>query len=137
MLFSMKMEYALRVLFEIFNAPKGMPINRKAIAKNQHIPIHFLEKIMLSLKESYIIESVKGPKGGYILREGKENISLWDIYEALDYKDIKGIRCFPGLGKECEYLEKCKIKNIWFVFNKKFYEQLSTLRIKPLLDIAF
>ena len=132
MQFSMKTEYALRAIYELSQAKEGDMTSRRQIAENQHIPIHFLERILIALKKADLIKSFKGPGGGYTLLKDKENISLWDVYQAVDMKQINGIKCFPGLSEECKYIDQCQMKNFWFEFNKVLYESLSKFRLSHL-----
>ena len=138
--FSMKTEYALRALYEIGQSQSysqekegnNQPISRKQISVNQSIPIHFLERILISLKRANLIKSLKGPGGGYVLLKDKESISLWDIYQAVDMKHVKGIKCFPGLNHECIHIGKCKLKGFWFDFNEVIYNSLSSFSLERL-----
>ena len=132
--FSLKTEYALRALYFIGQETKAneKPLGREQIAKTQKIPIHFLENILIDLKKYGLVKSVRGPGGGYLLAKPSEEINLWDIYAAVDYKDYDGIKCFPGLTKECDQLDVCKVKSVWFEFNQDIKTNMKKYKLSEI-----
>lgn len=84
MRFSKKSEYALRALLELTQAYGHHPIRRIDIAERQHIPLGFLEGILLQLKHAGILTSRPGVDGGFRLRKKPEEITLGSIIRALD-----------------------------------------------------
>ena len=136
MQFSLKTEYALRAIYELSKTGSNRVVSRKQISFNQEIPIHFLEYVLIRLKKAHLIESFKGPGGGYRLLKERNSISLWDIYQAVDMKQTTGIKCFPGLSKECDRIDDCEIKSFWFEFNKVIHESLSSFTLSSLYKKA-
>lgn len=132
--FSMKTEYALRALMEISDTQytNSNPIHRKEIAKNQSIPLAYLEKILLSLKKDGIIQSSKGPGGGYSLARDRKDITLWDIHLAVESPMFEGEKCFPGLKSECTRISVCKIKNAWQSINNTIRESMQKFNLTNL-----
>ncbi|NIM13559.1 MAG: Rrf2 family transcriptional regulator [Candidatus Aminicenantes bacterium] len=119
---TLKTEYALRALQEVIAAGKGKPITRRQIAKNQGISEHFLEKIFIDLQKNRIIKSVRGPGGGFILNREPHDITLWDVYHAVDDPDYREDRCYHKTTAGCEQREQCGVKNIWFKFSRSLKE---------------
>lgn len=64
---SNKCLYALRALLELSGLERGQARSIPAIAKNQDIPLKFLESIMRELKEAGFVSSTRGKEGGYRL----------------------------------------------------------------------
>ena len=60
------------------------PVQSKAIAKRQGIPIRFLEQVLLAMKKAGVVESVRGAQGGYLLNKRPADVSFAKIVEALD-----------------------------------------------------
>jgi len=54
------------------------------IAKAQSIPIKFLENILLDLRQSGLVNSRRGPEGGYWLSQPPEQITVADVIRAAD-----------------------------------------------------
>lgn len=60
------------------------PISLREVAKNQNIPLPFLEQIAIQLRRAGLVNSTRGPSGGYILSKDKKQISLADIMQAVE-----------------------------------------------------
>lgn len=84
MKFSKKSEYGLRALLELTRAYGSTTLQRHDIAVRQHIPIEFLEQILLALKRAGLLSSKRGAKGGYSLIKPPKEISLGHVIRILD-----------------------------------------------------
>lgn len=81
---SNKTIYGMRALFDLAYFSQDEPIQIREIARREDIPMRFLEQILQDLKRAGLVQSKRGPKGGYILDRAPEHISLLSILEALD-----------------------------------------------------
>jgi Rrf2 family protein len=84
MKFSKKSEYGLRALLELTRAYGSTTLQRHDIAVRQHIPVEFLEQILLALKRAGLLSSKRGAKGGYRLIKQPKDISLGHVIRILD-----------------------------------------------------
>jgi Rrf2 family protein len=84
MKFSKKSEYGLRALLELTHAYGSTTLQRHDIAVRQHIPVEFLEQILLALKRAGLLSSKRGAKGGYCLIKQPQDISLGHVIRILD-----------------------------------------------------
>ncbi|MGH3713151.1 MAG: RrF2 family transcriptional regulator [Micromonosporaceae bacterium] len=80
---SARVDYALRAASELA-AASGRTVTSEKLATAQQIPPKFLESILLQLRRAGIINSQRGPEGGYWLARPAEEISLADIIRAID-----------------------------------------------------
>jgi Rrf2 family protein len=82
---STKTRYGVRAVFDIayHAAPDGSSAQAKEVAKRQRIPLRYLEQIFQDLKKAGLVESKRGPRGGYLLRRDPADIRLGDIVRAL------------------------------------------------------
>jgi Rrf2 family protein len=126
---TLKTEYALRALQEVITAGDGKPVTRKQIAESQGISEHFLEKIFIGLQKKQIIKSVRGPGGGFLLNRRPEEISLWDIYTAVDDPGYREYRCYPKNIAGCEQEKHCRVKYIWFKFSRKLKKTMTGITL--------
>ena len=78
-----KVDYAIRALAELAIADDG-PVKAEQLAEAQEIPINFLRDIMRELRRVRIVRSHRGPEGGFVLGRPAAEISLADIFRALD-----------------------------------------------------
>jgi Rrf2 family cysteine metabolism transcriptional repressor len=81
---SKKSEYGLRALLELTLAHGKLTLQRHQIATRQHIPIEFLEQILLALKRAGLLSSRRGVKGGYTLIKSPDEITLGQVIRILD-----------------------------------------------------
>lgn len=80
---SAKADYALRAMVELASAEQ-LPLKGEQIAKAQDIPLKFLENILLQLKHTGIVHAQRGAHGGYWLGRPPEEITLADIFRAVE-----------------------------------------------------
>ncbi len=84
MQFSIGVEYAFHSLFYIVDLPEGKTIGIKQIADLHGMRDSYLSKIFAKLRKAGIVRSVPGVNGGYELARRAEDISFWDIIEAIE-----------------------------------------------------
>ena len=84
MRFSKKSEYGLRAMIELTQEYGRGLVQRKVLAERQHIPLGFLETILLSLKNAGLIGSRRGMNGGVFLIKPPQEVTLGQIIRILD-----------------------------------------------------
>jgi len=82
--FSIGVEYALHCLLYMVNIPSGKPVGIKDLATYQGVSETYLSKVYTKLRKSGIVKSLPGVKGGYELARSPQNITFWDIVEAVE-----------------------------------------------------
>ena len=80
---SAKADYAVRAAVELAAAGEG-PVKGDRIAKAQGIPLRFLENILGELRHAGIVRSQRGAEGGYWLARRPEEITLADVFRAVE-----------------------------------------------------
>ncbi len=82
---SQKTEYALRAMLELARKAKQPgPLRSADIARNQRIPEKFLELILVELRRAGLVSSLRGPVGGHRLAREAKNISVGDVWRAIE-----------------------------------------------------
>lgn len=81
---SKKSKYAIKALVNIAGNQEKQPISVKTIAKEENIPLKFLESILAELKNARILKSTKGKYGGYSLNRPPNEIHMADIMRLFD-----------------------------------------------------
>lgn len=84
MKFSVGVEYALHCLLYMVNQEDGRSVGIRDLATFQGISESYLSKVYAKLSKSGIIKSVSGVKGGYALARSAEEITFWDVVEAVE-----------------------------------------------------
>ena len=82
--FSIKVQYGIQAALELARKYNAGPVQIRDIAKDQRIPIRYLEQILLILKRRHLLSSVRGKEGGYSLAKHPSDISVLEVIEALD-----------------------------------------------------
>jgi Rrf2 family protein len=107
-MFSKTCEYAIRaVIFIAQKSKDGGKVGIKEIAKGIDSPEHFIAKILQDLGRQGLVQSMKGPHGGFFLDKNNLRYSLADVVKAID-----GDRLFSGCGlglKMCSEKMPCPI----------------------------
>jgi Rrf2 family protein len=90
---SAKADYALRASLELASLGNGH-VKAEALARNQSIPLRFLEQILLELKHAGLVASQRGAEGGYWLARPAEEIALADVIRAVEgpLANVRGVR---------------------------------------------
>ena len=104
------------------------------IAENQEIPRYFLSKILQELVKAGLLESMKGPNGGFKLSKKPEKITLIDIIKAIDGLEVF-TRCGIGF-KKCSDDHPCPIHHDFKKVREKVYELFKKKTLKELMDEA-
>jgi Rrf2 family protein len=81
---SLKATYGILAALDMALQNGTGPIQAKAIARRQAIPVRFLEQVLHAMKRAGIVDSLRGAHGGYILNKRPDEVSLAEIVEALD-----------------------------------------------------
>ncbi len=127
-MFSKTCEYAIRaVLFIAQKTSDGQRVGIKEIAKNINSPEHFIAKILQELTRRDVLQSVKGPNGGFYLDQKSRKQSLADIVMAVD-----GDQIFKGCGlglKQCSETHPCPIHHEFKQVRKDLYRMLQKARV--------
>jgi Rrf2 family protein len=98
--FSKKAEYALRAVTAISRSAPGTVFSIQSLSHEEHIPLKFLEQILLVLRRGGLLHSKRGAGGGYQLARPPSQITLGSILELVDGPlDIlpEGKSTSPGL----------------------------------------
>ncbi|HET8839781.1 MAG TPA: Rrf2 family transcriptional regulator [Flavobacteriaceae bacterium] len=129
MIFSKACEYGIRAtLYIAQKSVQGERTGLKAISKEIGSPEAFTAKILQKLVRSNIIESTKGPYGGFQMsRKAIEEIKLVQIVEAIDGGDIF-IQCGLGL-KECSETHPCPVHDKFKVVRNALHEMMNSTSI--------
>ena len=130
---STKGRYGLRLMIELAkNFNKG-PVLLKDVANNQSISLKYLEQIIILLKNSGLVISKRGKKGGYILTRSPEEITLNEIINVLE-GEMNIVDCvkFPEI---CDNSNSCLSKKIWDEINIKIENILKSHTLKDLIEI--
>jgi Rrf2 family transcriptional regulator, cysteine metabolism repressor len=81
---SRKGEYALRAMIDLSLKYGEGPVSVAEVSRRGGIPKQFLQQILLQLKQAGLVQSVRGPSGGYGLMRRPDRITLAEILREID-----------------------------------------------------
>jgi len=119
------------MLYIAMHSSKDENVGLIEIAENQEIPRHFLSKILQQLVKAGLLESMKGPNGGFKLSKKPEKITLLHIIKAID-----GLEVFTqcGIGfKKCSDDHPCPIHHDFKIVRDKVHELFKKKTLKELV----
>tara|TARA_B100000676_G_scaffold154543_1_gene152440 strand:+ start:1821 stop:2258 length:438 start_codon:yes stop_codon:yes gene_type:complete len=126
-----KSRYAVTAMLDIAYHNKGNPISLPEIADRQNISLSYLEQLFSRLKKSGLVESIKGPGGGYMLSKGADDIVISEVIQAVD-EDIETTACN---GKSnCHNNHQCISHNLWQDLGTEIKNFLSDITLQQVIS---
>lgn len=107
------------------------PVTLAGISERQKISLSYLEQLFGKLRRHDLVESVRGPGGGYNLAKPMNAISVADIILAVD-EPLDATLC-GGLGNCQDDDQRCMTHDLWTSLNDKIYEYLASVTLDQLV----
>jgi Rrf2 family protein len=105
-----KIEYALRAMIHLADNPGGIA-RGSVIAREEHIPKYYLEKVIRDLMRRGLVRARRGPGGGYQLARLPESVSFRDVIEAVEGPITLNV-CVDG-SSACNLQPSCRMFRVW------------------------
>lgn len=133
---STKGRYGLRAMLELaFNAEEG-PRTNHVIAERQEISERYLEQMLIPLKQSGLIKSLRGSQGGYVLGRAPQDISVGDILRVLE-GPLGPVDCVSEQNPDdCKRADICVTRIIWAKVRDCISEVLDSYSLLDLVKEA-
>ena len=106
------------------------PVTLAGISQRQSISLSYLEQLFGKLRRHTLVESVRGPGGGYRLAQPMQSITVADIVIAVD-EPLDATQC--GGKENCADDKRCMTHELWATLNKKMHEYLSSVSLADLV----
>jgi Rrf2 family transcriptional regulator, iron-sulfur cluster assembly transcription factor len=126
-----KGRYAVTAMLDLaVNAHAG-PISLADISRRQEISLSYLEQLFARLRRARLVESVRGPGGGYLLAMAPEAISVARVIDAVD-ESVDATRC-GGLS-DCQQGDTCLTHHLWCELSEQIHGFLDGITLGQLAD---
>ncbi len=136
MILTTKGRYAVMAVVDMIETSKietggkSKPVTLLSIADRQNISLPYLEQIFNKLKKSGIVDSVKGPGGGYILAQNPQNLTVATIINCIGEK-IKMTRCGTDKkGCPTDGKIKCRTHHVWKGLEHQIFDYLNSISLQ-------
>jgi len=107
------------------------PVTLAEISGRQKISLSYLEQLFGKLRRHQLVESVRGPGGGYCLAKDLAAVSVADIILAVD-EPIDATQC--GGKENCRGDEKCLTHDLWAALNQRIFDYLGAVSLRQMVE---
>ncbi len=127
-----KGRFAVTAMIDLALRQSAGPVTLAAISQRQQISLSYLEQLFGKLRRAELVESTRGPGGGYTLGRRAADITVADIISSVD-EPIDATQC---AGKEnCHGGGKrCMTHDLWASLNARMSDFLSSINLQKLVD---
>ena len=126
-----KGRFAVTAMVDLALRQTGGPVTLSTISERQHISLSYLEQLFGKLRRRQIVDSVRGPGGGYCLARDMSQLTVAEIILAVD-EPIDATQC---AGKEnCKDEEKCLTHDLWANLNERIFDYLGSVTLRQLVE---
>jgi Rrf2 family iron-sulfur cluster assembly transcriptional regulator len=126
-----KGRFAVTAMLDLALRHQHGPVTLAGIGQRQSISLSYLEQLFGKLRRHALVESVRGPGGGYCLARASDKVSVADIILAVD-EPLDATLC-GGL-ENCQEDKRCMTHDLWTALNEKLYEYLNSVTLQDLVD---
>ena len=131
-----KGRFAVTAMIDLALRQEKGPVTLAGISQRQEISLSYLEQLFGKLRRHEIVESVRGPGGGYNLARKAEDVTVADIIIAVD-EPIDATQC--GGKENCHSSDhkngtRCMTHDLWTTLNEKIVDYLDSVSLKDLVD---
>ena len=126
-----RVRYALRAVVEIAERNSTVPVPIRDFAKAQGISTKYAKQLMNHLGKAGIVQGFRGVGGGYALARDPDDITVLDIYKALN-EDVNLAPCVD-VSVYCERKGSCAAKSFWSGMSGVLLRELGSTTIGDLL----
>ena len=130
-----KGRFAVTAMIDLALRETHGPVTLAGISQRQKISLSYLEQLFGKLRRFNIVESTRGPGGGYTLARPASEVSVADIIVAVD-EPLDATQC-GGKGNchsDEENHGRCMTHDLWSNLNSKMVEYLSSVSLKDLVQ---
>ena len=128
---STKGRFAVTAMVDLAMQPGREPVTLTEISQRQKISLSYLEQLFGKMRRRALVNSVRGPGGGYRLAKDMGQVSVADIIHAVD-EPIDSTQC--GGKENCKDGEKCLTHDLWANLNQHIVDYLGAMTLKQLVD---
>jgi Rrf2 family iron-sulfur cluster assembly transcriptional regulator len=121
-----KGRFAVTAMVDLSMRQTRGPVTLAAISERQHISLSYLEQLFGKLRRAKLVNSVRGPGGGYNLAKPTTGITVAEIIAAVD-EPMDATQC--GGKENCIDDRRCITHDLWATLNEKMNDYLSSVSL--------
>ena len=126
-----KGRFAVTAMIDLAMRGENGPVALASVSERQKISLSYLEQLFGKLRRYKLVDSVRGPGGGYCIARPLNMVTVADIIRAVD-EQLDATQC--GGRENCHDEHRCMTHDLWSTLNSKMYEYLSSVTLFELVD---
>jgi Rrf2 family iron-sulfur cluster assembly transcriptional regulator len=131
-----KGRFAVTAMIDLALRQGTGPVTLAGISQRQAISLSYLEQLFGKLRRHEIVESIRGPGGGYSLARKADLVTVADIIIAVD-EPLDATQC--GGKENCHGADaatgaRCMTHELWATLNEKMVDYLDSVSLQDLVD---
>ncbi|MBS37855.1 MAG: Fe-S cluster assembly transcriptional regulator IscR [Thiotrichales bacterium] len=126
-----KGRYAVTAMLDLALHDESGPTSLAEIAERQGISLSYLEQLFSQLRKRGLVQSTRGPGGGYQLGKPGDDIAVADVITAVD-ESVDATRC--GGRENCQGEERCLTHDLWQDLSAQIHDFLSDIDLASLVE---
>lgn len=127
-----KGRFAVTAMLDLALNQAAGPVTLAAISQRQHISLSYLEQLFGKLRRRQLVDSVRGPGGGYLLARPADQINVADVVASVD-EAMDATQC--GGKENCAGAAgRCMTHDLWAALNSRMLEFLRSVHLQKLVD---
>lgn len=127
------MRYGLRFILNLAEHYGNEYVFLKKISEDEKISEKYLSQIVLYLKKAGLITSIRGANGGYVLAKNPKDISVKNIYDAIE-GEMMILDCLKNQNN-CNRASDCIVRSVWCDINEAISLKLASITLQDILDM--
>lgn len=126
-----KGRFAVTAMIDLALRGEEGPVALAGVSERQKISLYYLEQLFGKLRRFRLVDSVRGPGGGYCIARPLDQVSVADIIRAVD-EPLDATQC--GGRENCQDEHRCMTHDLWATLNTKMYDYLSSVSLADLVQ---
>lgn len=126
-----KGRFAVTAMLDLALREANGPVTLAGVSERQKISLSYLEQLFGKLRRNELVESVRGPGGGYCLARPAAEISVADIIMAVD-EPLDATQC--GGKENCLEETRCMTHDLWVDLNRTIFDYLASITLAQLIE---
>ena len=125
-----KGRFAVTAMIDLALRGEEGPVALASISERQKISLSYLEQLFGKLRRYKLVDSVRGPGGGYCIARPLNQVTVADIIRAVD-EQLDATQC--GGRENCHDEHRCMTHDLWSTLNAKMYDYLASVSLADLV----
>jgi Rrf2 family iron-sulfur cluster assembly transcriptional regulator len=125
-----KGRFAVTAMIDVAMHNGDGPVTLAGVAERQKISLSYLEQLFGKLRRAGLVDSVRGPGGGYNMARAPQEVSVADIITAVD-EPIDATQC--GGKENCHDDRRCMTHELWANLNAHIFSFLTSVTLEQLV----